>query len=328
MKKETIIIIATVIILIIGIFINLSFASSIMSFKTIFHALLHNDHSKDTLIIRTVRLPRLLVAIMVGVSLALAGAIMQGIARNALASPQTFGINAGASLVLVAALVSFPDYNGNQSAYIGFIGAILGGVIVYTFIYGQENNQVRLALAGMTIHLLLSSVTEVLILMNENATDILYWLTGSLNGKDWDSVEVLLPWFVIGTIITIMLARHLTVISLGDDLATGLGVYKKLIYIVFGLMVIILAGSSVSVAGPIGFVGLIAPHISKRLIRGGYERHIILTALIGAVLLVYSDALSHIIAYPYESPVGIVTALIGGPFFLYLCKNGRSVQKG
>lgn len=328
MKKETIIIIATFIILIIGIFINLSFASSIMSFKTIFHALIHNDHSKYTLIIRTVRLPRLLVAIMVGVSLALAGAIMQGITRNALASPQTFGINAGASLVLVAALVFFPDYNGNQSAYIGFIGAILGGVIVYTFIYGHENNQVRLALAGMTIHLLLSSVTEVLILMNENATDILYWLTGSLNGKDWDSVEVLLPWFVIGTIITIMLARHLTVISLGDDLATSLGVYKKLIYIVFGLMVIILAGSSVSVAGPIGFVGLIAPHISKRLIRGGYERHIILTALIGAVLLVYSDALSHIIAYPYESPVGIVTALIGGPFFLYLCKNGRSVQKG
>ncbi len=201
-------------------------------------------------------------------------------------------------------------------------------MIVYTFIYGHENNQVRLALAGMTIHLLLSSVTEVLILMNENATDILYWLTGSLNGKDWDSVEVLLPWFVIGTIITIMLARHLTVISLGDDLATSLGVYKKMIYIIFGLMVIILAGSSVSVAGPIGFVGLIAPHISKRLIRGGYERHIILTALIGAVLLVYSDALSHIIAYPYESPVGIVTALIGGPFFLYLCKNGRSVQKG
>lgn len=328
MKKETIIIIVTVIILILGIFINLSFASSIMSFKTIFHALLHNDHSKDTLIIRAVRLPRVLVAIMVGVSLALAGAIMQGITRNALASPQTFGINAGASLVLVAALVFFPDYNGNQSAYIGFIGAILGGVIVYTFIYGHENNQVRLALAGMTIHLLLSSVTEVLILMNENATDILYWLTGSLNGKDWDSVEVLLPWFVIGTIITIMLARHLTVISLGDDLATSLGVYKKMIYIIFGLMVIILAGSSVSVAGPIGFVGLIAPHISKRLIRGGYERHIILTALIGAVLLVYSDALSHIIAYPYESPVGIVTALIGGPFFLYLCKNGRSVQKG
>ncbi|MEN0588987.1 FecCD family ABC transporter permease [Kurthia gibsonii] len=328
MKKETVIIIVTVIILILGIFINLSFASSIMSFKTIFHALLHNDYSKDTLIIRTVRLPRVLVAIMVGVSLALAGAIMQGITRNALSSPQTFGINAGASLVLVAALVFFPDYNGNQSAYIGFIGAILGGVIVYTFIYGHENNQVRLALAGMTIHLLLSSVTEVLILMNENATDILYWLTGSLNGKDWDSVEVLLPWFVIGTIITIMLARHLTVISLGDDLATGLGIYKKRIYIIFGLMVIILAGSSVSVAGPIGFVGLIAPHISKRLIRGGYERHIILTALIGAVLLVYSDALSHIIAYPYESPVGIVTALIGSPFFLYLCKNGRGVQKG
>lgn len=325
MKKETIIIIATVIILIIGIFINLSFASSIMSFKTIFHALLHNDHSKDTLIIRTVRLPRLLVAIMVGVSLALAGAIMQGITRNALTSPQTFGINAGASLVLVAALVFFPDYNGNQSAYIGFIGAILGGVIVYTFIYGHENNQVRLALAGMTIHLLLSSVTEVLILMNENATDILYWLTGSLNGKDWDSVEVLLPWFVIGTIITIMLARHLTVISLGDDLATGLGVYKKLIYIVFGLMVIILAGSSVSVAGPIGFIGLIAPHIARLLAGPKAIKLLPLSALIGSIFLLVADAIGKGMFPPLEIPAGVVTAIIGAPYFLYLLKKSQSV---
>nr|WP_263314675.1 iron ABC transporter permease [Mammaliicoccus sp. Marseille-Q6498] len=327
MQKKTIIIISTIIILLIGIILNLCLASSVMSLKTVFHALLFNDQTKDSLIIRTVRLPRLLVAIMIGVSLALSGAIMQALTKNDLASPQTFGINAGASLVLVAALVFSPGHSGSYDAYLGFLGAILGGIIVYTFIHGHENNQVRLALAGMTIHLLLSSITEVLILLNENATDILYWLTGSLNGKDWDSVKLLAPWFILGACVSLFLSRHLTILALGNNLSTGLGLHKKMMYVIFSVIVIILAGSSVAVAGPIGFIGLIAPHISRRMIGGGQDKNLFFTALVGAVLLVYSDTLSHIIAYPYESPVGIVTALIGGPFFLYLCKNGRSVQK-
>ena len=327
MQRKSIITMVMIIILVIGMVLNLSIGSTFMSLKTIFNAIVADDHSKDALIINTIRLPRLFVAIMVGISLAVGGAIMQALTKNALASPQTFVINAGAALLLVASIVYLPGHSDTINPYIAFLGAIVGGLIVYTFIYGHENNHVRLALAGMTIHLLLSSITEVLIILNENSTDVLYWLTSSLNGKDWDGVQILLPWFVIGVSVALFLAKDLTVLSLGDIFVTSLGLHKKLKYLIFSFIVIILAGSSVAVAGPIAFIGLIAPHISRRLIGGGYEKNLYFTALTGAVILVYADTLSHIIAYPYESPVGIVTALIGGPFFLYLCKNGRSGLK-
>lgn len=186
---------------------------------------------------------------------------------------------------------------------------------------------VKLALAGMAVHFLLSSLTQGIIIFSEQAKDVLYWLVGSINGKSWTHVMIILPWSISGLFIALLLSRSISILVLGESTAQGLGQQVNRIRILAGILVIILAGSSVAVAGPIGFVGLIVPHIVRRVLGGDYQRIIPFSALFGAILLVYADILARFIAYPFESPVGIVTAIIGAPFFLYLARKGRHIKQ-
>ena len=174
----------------------------------------------------------------------------------------------------------------------------------------------------MAVHLFLSSLTQGVIVLNEDATDVLYWLVGSINGKNWSHVLVLLPWSVFGLLAAFIMGRSISILVLGENMATGLGEKVQWIRLVAGVIVIILAGSSVAVAGPIGFIGLMVPHIARKLVGGDYQRILPFSALLGGTLLVYADILSRFIAYPFESPVGIVTALIGAPFFYILLERG------
>lgn len=166
-----------------------------------------------------------------------------------------------------------------------------------------------------------------MIIFNEQAKDVLYWLVGSINGKTWAHVNMILPWSLFGLLVAAMFSRSVSILVLGENMAQGLGQRVYRIRILAGILVIILAGSSVAVAGPVGFVGLIIPHIVRRLVGGDYRRIIPFSALFGALLLVYADILARFIAYPFESPVGIVTAMIGAPFFLYLVKRGRNIKQ-
>jgi iron complex transport system permease protein len=166
-----------------------------------------------------------------------------------------------------------------------------------------------------------------MIIFNEQAKDVLYWLVGSINGKTWAHVNMILPWSLFGLLVAALFSRSVSILVLGENMAQGLGQRVYRIRILAGILVIILAGSSVAVAGPVGFVGLIIPHIVRRLVGGDYRRIIPFSALFGALLLVYADILARFIAYPFESPVGIVTAMIGAPFFLYLAKRGRNIKQ-
>jgi iron complex transport system permease protein len=166
-----------------------------------------------------------------------------------------------------------------------------------------------------------------MIIFNEQAKDVLYWLVGSINGKTWTHVNMILPWSFFGLLVAALFSRSVSILVLGENMAQGLGQRVYRIRILAGILVIILAGSSVAVAGPVGFVGLIIPHIVRRLVGGDYRRIIPFSALFGALLLVYADILARFIAYPFESPVGIVTAIIGAPFFLYLAKRGRNIKQ-
>ncbi|MDT8976789.1 iron ABC transporter permease [Paenibacillus sp. chi10] len=311
------------VLLLIGVMINVSLGSSSISFPTLLKALFFVDRTKEMLIVQEIRLPRVLIAILIGASLAVAGTIMQAMTRNPLANPQVFGVNAGASLIVVTSTVFLPELTQQQLVYSAFAGAALGGFIVYFISAGGDLKPARLAIAGMTVHFFLSSITQGLILFHENTTDsILYWLVGAIGNRNWHHVGVLLPWASIGLLGALALSKPLTMLSMGDDVARGLGARIEATRFAGGLLVIILAGGSVSVAGPIGFVGLLVPHI-VRLMVGVDLRYVLpCSALYGSVLLVYADIVSRYISYPYEAPIGIVTAMLGTPFFLYLAYAG------
>ncbi|MFT9487064.1 MAG: FecCD family ABC transporter permease [Tepidibacillus sp.] len=324
LKLTVVLTILGIVFLIAGIMLSISVGSMKIHYSTIIDALFSTNPSKEQMVVRNLRLPRAIMGILVGANLAVAGALMQGITRNPLASPQVFGINAGASLVVVASMILFPSVPPSSLVYLAFFGAALGGIVVYMMASSEGGiSPVKLALAGMAVHLFLTAITEGIIVMFETTTEsVLYWMAGAIGGKDWTHVKIVIPWTMAGLILSFILARSITILSLGEDVARGLGQKNEWIRIWTAILVIVLAGSSVAVAGPIGFIGLIIPHIVRGLIGVDYQLVIPLSALFGATLLVYADIISRFISYPFESPVGIVTALIGSPFFLYLARKG------
>ncbi|MET4654850.1 iron ABC transporter permease [Exiguobacterium sp. Helios] len=279
------------------------------------------DLSKETLVLTTLRLPRLVLGLILGANLAVAGALMQAVTRNPLASPQVFGVNAGASLFVVLALLLFPALGTANLVYFAFFGAMIGGLLVFSFASVRGMTSLKLALVGMAIHLLLTSLTKGLILFNDRITNVLYWLSGSISDSGWLEVRLIVPWSIIGLILAFSLAKSLAIFQLGQDVAVGLGQNITRIRMLAAVAVVLLAGVTVAVAGAIGFIGLMVPHIVRRLVGEDYRYVLPVSALCGGLLLTSADVLARFIAYPYESPVGIVTALLGAPFFLYLAKR-------
>lgn len=315
-------------ILVVGILISTSIGMADVRFTHLIESFFIAELTKEHLIAQTIRLPRAIIACLIGASLAIAGAIMQAITRNPLASPQIFGINAGASFVVVASSIFLTGISPYSMVYFAFLGAALGGMLVYYLgSSGEGMTPVKLALAGISIHFFLSAITEGLIIFNEDTTEgILFWLAGSVDSTSWQDVRIISPWVLLGIIGSFLLASSINVLNLGDDVASSLGQNTGWIRVLSGLLVVILAGSSVSIAGPIGFVGLIVPHITRNLVGIDYRWILPFSALFGAILLIYADIVARFISFPYESPVGIVTALVGAPFFFYLIKRGRNLS--
>lgn len=322
-KRTALTFIVSVCALFVIIYFNLSIGSSRIAlddFKDYF--LTHSD-SKQTFLIHNVRMPRMLAGLLIGGALGLAGLLMQAMTRNPLASPQIFGVNSGASFVIVFITMIMPALS-TYATILAFIGAFIGGLTVYALSGSTRGmTPVKLALAGMAIHLFFSSLTQGIILLNEDATStVMFWLVGSLSSVTWTQVLGITPWLIIAFICTVLISKQLTIMELGEDLATSLGQNVKLMRVMIGILVIVLAGTSVSIAGPIGFVGLIVPRIVKYYIKTDYRFMVPLTMIIGANLLLLSDVLSRLIAFPFESPVGIVTSFIGAFYFLAITIKG------
>ncbi|ELK48098.1 iron (III) dicitrate ABC transporter permease [Halobacillus sp. BAB-2008] len=263
------------------------------------------EETKELLVFQTLRFPRAVLSVVLGANLAVAGVIMQAITRNPLASPQVFGVNAGASLVVVASIVFLPSIGSTNLVYFAFAGALFGGFVVFSFSSSRGMTNVKIALVGMAVHLLFSSMTKGLIIFNEEISDVLSWLSGSISGASWGDVRVILPWSIIGLVAAFLLSRSLSIFQLGEEVAIGLGQGMKRIRITASIAVILLAGSAVAVAGAIGFIGLMVPHITRKLVGEDHRILIPVSALAGAVLLLYADVVSRYVAYPYESPVGL-----------------------
>ncbi|UPK46482.1 FecCD family ABC transporter permease [Paenibacillus pabuli] len=282
------------------------------------------DGSREHLIIQTVRLPRAVIAAVVGSSLAVAGCLMQAISRNALAGPELFGINYGAALTAVLASFWLGTTSLQLFAWSALLGAAVAGGLVFLLSSTgrQPLSSIKLVLAGATLNLLFASLTQGILILNEQSLDTMrFWLAGSLTGRDLDLFFQILPYLIIGIICAFALSSQLNIFGLGDEVAQGLGQRMKMIRIICIIAIVLLAGSAVALAGPIGFIGLAIPHIARLIAGSDYRWVVPYSAVLGALLLLTADIGARFVLPGQEIPVGVVTAFFGAPFLIYLAQR-------
>lgn len=281
------------------------------------------DH---TLVIETFRLPRIVMAALVGMALALSGSIMQGVTRNDLADPGILGVSSGAGVLVVGHVITAPRTAPGTMSLLAFVGAFTAVGLIYLLAWKGGSSSIRLILVGVGISSVGAALINFLIIRGDIhfAQSALVWLAGSVFGSDWEQVRILLLWLLPLGLGTLFLARPLNALHLGDDIALGLGTRVELSRLVLVIAATGLAAASVSVAGTIAFVGFVAPHISRRLVGPSHQGLLLTAALVGAVLLVLSDLVSRTLIAPNEIPLGVTTSIIGAPYFAYLLyKKGR-----
>jgi iron complex transport system permease protein len=274
--------------------------------------------------------PRVILCWLVGIGLAVSGSVLQGVIRNPLAAPDIIGITKGAGVGAMLMLLWFPMAPTGAIPVAAFVGGLLAALLVYLFAYRRGTSPVRLALVGIAVSALCEAVIRLLIVRNPpDVNAALIWLTGSLFGRSMSDVWQFLPWVVVLVPLVVLYARRLDVLGLGDDLAAGLGEPVERTRRIVLLLAVALAAASVAVAGTVGFIGLIAPHIARSLVGGRHLALLPSSAAVGVTLMLISDAIGRGLIPPTEIPVGLVTAFIGGPYFLYLlAKLARSTTSG
>ncbi|WP_339400112.1 iron ABC transporter permease [Synechococcus sp. 7002] len=302
---------------------SLNFGAADISVAEIYGSIFQFDGSTEQLVIRTVRLPRSLIALVVGSALAVAGSLMQGITGNPLASPAILGVNAGAAFAVVLATLIGGGNSLNLYAGFALLGAGLTAVLVYGFAsLGRGGaSPLNLTLVGASFTAFLASMTSGILIVSQQTLDqIRFWLAGSVAGRDLDLLLQVLPYLIIGLLLSLSLGKQITLLSLGQDMAQGLGQNTLIIKILAAVCVLLLAGGSVAIAGPIGFVGLIVPHMTRFLVGTEYRWILPYAAAMGGILLLWADILARLLIQPQELPVGLVMPLIGAPFFIYLIR--------
>jgi iron complex transport system permease protein len=252
---------------------------------------------------------------------------MQGVTRNVLADPYLLGVSGGAALVAVTIIVWIDTITISALPFAAFAGAVLAAVAIYSFAWKQgSTTPIRLILIGIAVEALVGAVTSVMLLFgNINDVQQAYiWLTGSVYGRNWEHVHALVSWLIVLLPLAFLMARPLNTLNLGDDTAKGLGLRVEWHRGLLMLISVALAAASVSVAGTIGFVGLVAPHVTRRLVGPSHEGLLPVSALFGGTLVALADLIGRWVIAPGELPVGIVTAMIGAPYFLYLLYRSRN----
>ncbi|MGE7909760.1 FecCD family ABC transporter permease [Lysinibacillus xylanilyticus] len=303
-----------------------SFGDSFINPIKVLQVLIGNGSDFDQLIIVDFRMPRIFIAAFAGMALAVAGAILQGIIKNPLASPDLIGISAGGGAAVVGFLAMFSDSNHSLTVSIewlplaGFIGATIVGLIVYIFAWKDGVTPTRLVLIGIGVSAFMQAITTMLMIIGPiyQASEANKWITGSVKSADWSQVQIVVPLILILLLITFFITRQLNVQELGDDTAASLGqsVQKTRLFLL--LLSSSLVASAISFAGAIGFVGLMAPHIARRIVGPSFGVLIPTSAAIGAILVMVADIIGRTAFNPLEVPAGVFTAAIGAPYFIYL----------
>lgn len=316
---------AGVVLLLSGV-LSLAVGATWIPVSQVFAAFVHPDPlSVSHVLVTTTRLSRTLMAMAVGASLAVAGALMQALTRNPLASPGLFGINAGATFFIILFSSLFSLSSPDAWLWCAFIGAAVAGSLVWLIgNMGQGSlSPLRIVLAGAAMAALFSAFSQALLVVNQDGLDtVLFWLAGSLTERSLSVAAPLLLCGVLGLFGAMLLAGQVNVLNAGEEIATGLGQRTGLIRLMMSVLVVCLAGSAVALAGSIGFIGLLVPHMVRKGLSIDHRWLLPGCALLGAIVLLLADTLSRVLILPQEVPVGVMTALFGAPFFILLARRG------
>lgn len=319
-KNKAMILILLVLLFIISFFLSVGNGAVKISPAEIVKSIFFKDNNTNYQIIWNVRLPRTLVAALVGVCLSLSGVILQGIMKNPLAGPNIIGVSSGAGLFALIILILFPQYY-----YLvpmgAFCGALFATLIIYILAWKGGAQPTRLVLAGVAVSSLFSAGTNALMtFFPDRVQGVLNFMVGGLSAVTWEDFKMIVPYTILGLCLVIFLPNKLNILMLGDEMATGLGLNVEKTRFLFIILSSLLAGSAVSVVGLLGFVGLMVPHIGRVIIGSDHRFLFPGTILLGSSIVMLCDTLARTLFAPVEIPVGIIMSVLGGPFFLYLLK--------
>lgn len=292
-------------------------------------AAIHSFNPSDDahLVIRELRVPRTFLALLAGAALGLAGALMQSMTRNTLAEPGTLGVNAGAAAGVVVGLSVTGSASITVYVWFAFVGAGVASLVVHRLGRAGESgvNPVRLVLAGAGLSIMLSSLTTMVILSSAQTVfdSFRNWASGSLQGRGWDVLPVTAISLLVGFVLAMVVSQSLNLLSLGSDLARGLGVNVRRTWTLTNLAILILAGAATAAVGPVSFIGLAAPHIARSLVGPDHRWLLPYSAVIAALTLLLADVAGRAVIHPAEVGAGVMSAIIGAPFFIYLIRRGR-----
>lgn len=272
-------------------------------------------------IIMNIRLPRTVVAVLVGINLSLSGAILQAVMKNPLADPHIIGISSGAGLAGIAILLMLPDESWLVTP-VAFLGAMAAAVCIYILAWKNGIRPVRIILAGVAVSAFLGAgISALMIFYSDRVHSALMWMVGGLSARSWPHVEMMWPYTLLGVLLALIGARSINILQLGDDIAKGLGLRVELTRILLTAVAALLAASAVSVVGLLGFVGLIVPHAARLMVGTDYHFLLPASAILGAAVVTISDTIARVAFSPVELPVGILMAVFGAPFFLFLLRR-------
>ncbi|MEH6936763.1 iron ABC transporter permease [Bacillus sp. JJ664] len=304
--------------------ISIIYGAADTTVSDVWKAIFTNAKSQQISIIQEIRLPREVAAIFVGAALAVAGAIMQGMTRNPLADPGLLGLTAGANAALAITIAFFPTLNYFGIMIACFIGAAVGSLIVFGIGSMKKGgfSPFRIVLAGAAVSGFLYAISDGIGIYFKISQNISMWTSGGLIGTSWGQIKIVVPFIVIGIIVSLFLSRQLTILSLNEEVAIGLGQNINKIKALLFVIIILLAGASVALVGNMAFLGLMVPHIVRAFVGTDYRFILPMSAIFGATFLLFADTLGRTINIPYETPVAAIVAMIGLPFFLIIVHKG------
>lgn len=306
--------------LVITLLLSFMLGSENYNLYEVVQAVLHYNNSEVHNIIREIRMPREVAAMLVGMSLACSGAVMQGITRNPLADPALIGLNAGALLFISIMFAIVPGANFMMIMLSGFIGAIIGGTIVLMLGNSKRGgfNAMKIILAGAAVSTLMTALAQgVSIYFKTNQSNLL-WSSGGVTGTTWQHIFYAAPVILITLLLLFIFSRQLTILSVGDEMAAGLGVNTSKTRVSFSVLTMILAGVAVALVGSLAFVGLMVPHIARMLVGIDYRKLLPFTTILGGIFVVWADIIAR---QTGEAPIGAIVSIIGVPFFIYLVRK-------
>lgn len=300
------------------------FGAADTTVKDVWLALTSNLNNDATLMLREIRFPREVAAIFVGAALSVSGAIMQGLTRNPLADPGLLGLTAGANAALAMTIAFIPSVNYFGITIACFIGAAVGTLMVFGIGAIQRGgfSPLRIVLAGAAVSAFLYAIAEGIGIYFKISKNVSMWTSGGMVGTTWGQLQVIVPFIIIGLLVSLLLSRQLTILSLNEEVAVGLGQKTTQIKAILFIVIILLAGASVALVGNMAFIGLMVPHVVRAVVGRDYRFILPMSCIFGATFMLIADTLGRTIHAPYETPVAAIMATLGLPFFLIIVRKG------